>query len=242
MVDKIKGLCGDEAAQQARVPEKGVEGYSWPVWLRDSSGVENAHDSTVTVEQSGTAGYTADSIDVVETSVGSGVKKLLERLVNGVSKFFVDNAGVVRPTGLSFDGVNILSAYKEQTPFTPTVNVGGGAGVTYDRQDGYYHRIGNMVFFNAHVVLTSKGGGSGTVAIEGLPVPSNTAVNNINSLSVGDAHGLAITAGQNIAARIDNNSSTISLSLWDGVTGAGSLQDGDITNTFWIDVSGHYFV
>ena len=129
------------------------------------------------------------------------------------------------------------------TTFTPTVLVGGSeTGITYASQFGNYNRIGNIIYFNIYVTLTSKGGGSGTISLGGLPVASETSSNNNNALVVGDAAGLVITAGESLAARIDSNSSTISLKQWNATSGPSGLQDGDIGNTFHINVSGHYFV
>lgn len=59
---------------------------------------------------SNTSGYTALLVNVVETAIGSGVKKLLDLEVGGAAKFFVTNAGLMTTvnatvTALSTAGV-----------------------------------------------------------------------------------------------------------------------------------------
>ena len=61
--------------------------------LAASSGIEIARNNNLAVVQSGTAGYSADNINVTETSLGSGVKYLLERSVGGTDVFRVNNTG-----------------------------------------------------------------------------------------------------------------------------------------------------
>ncbi|MBI2741767.1 MAG: hypothetical protein HYX38_35200 [Rhodospirillales bacterium] len=50
---------------------------------------------TATIQGSGGAGYTIFDIDVTETSVGSGLKRLINAQVGGVSLFSVDNTGAI---------------------------------------------------------------------------------------------------------------------------------------------------
>lgn len=60
-----------------------------------SSGNHANISSTPTVNQSGTAGYTAILANVTETATGSGAKKLLDLQIGGASKFSVDNVAVI---------------------------------------------------------------------------------------------------------------------------------------------------
>jgi hypothetical protein len=83
-------------------------------------------------------------------------------------------------SGISFDGTNVLSNYVIGT-FTPTL-IGTVAGTTtYTAQNGYYTRIGNMVFIQAYIALTAATG-TGTLILGGLPF---TIKNQANGYPMG---------------------------------------------------------
>lgn len=70
--------------------------------------------------------------------------------------------------------VNTLDDYEEGT-FTPRIEFGGGTtGITYGVQIGTYTKIGNRVFGEVQLTLTSKGSSTGTVQIQGMPFTSGT--------------------------------------------------------------------
>jgi len=64
-----------------------------------SSGSQYALQVNPTVTQSGTAGYNGILVNVVESSTGSGLKRLLNLQVGGTSKMFVANDGSATFTG-----------------------------------------------------------------------------------------------------------------------------------------------
>jgi hypothetical protein len=64
-----------------------------------SSGVQYLQSIAPTINQSGTAGYTALLINPTETATGSGAKTLIDAQVGGASKFKVDNTGTVTSAG-----------------------------------------------------------------------------------------------------------------------------------------------
>jgi hypothetical protein len=83
-------------------------------------------------------------------------------------------------SGISFDGTNSLSNYVVGT-FTPTL-IGTVAGTTtYSAQNGYYTRIGNMVFVQAYIALTAATG-TGTLILGALPF---TIKNQANGYPMG---------------------------------------------------------
>lgn len=74
--------------------------------------------------------------------------------------------------GITFDGTHVLTKYIGSTPFTPVLNFGGSpTGITYSRQQGNYLRIGDLVYIEISLILTSKGAGAGEATITGLPLP-----------------------------------------------------------------------
>jgi hypothetical protein len=64
-----------------------------------SSGVQTWAQYAPVINQSGTAGYTVDKINVTETATGSGVKLFADWGVGGTTKFSVDTGGEVLAVG-----------------------------------------------------------------------------------------------------------------------------------------------
>ena len=74
--------------------------FSWGnVTHTNSSGVVWNTKIEPTVNQSGTAGYTASGGNVTETATGSGAKLLIDWRVNDVSQFSVSNTGSIIAAG-----------------------------------------------------------------------------------------------------------------------------------------------
>jgi hypothetical protein len=84
--------------------------------------------------------------------------------------------------GIKFGTRNAnLNDYEEGT-FTPTVIGTTTAGVgTYTAQNGYYTKIGNLVYFHIYIVVTSHTG-TGLIRVSGLPF---TAANKAQAFSIG---------------------------------------------------------
>ena len=129
----------------------------------------------------------------------------------------------------------------EEASFTPGITFGGAAvGVTYGSQVGRYTRIGERVFFNLQIVLTSKGSSTGTIAITGLPYTSNS--NNVSPCSI---RLNAVTAGLAdvmLYGIVGSSTSSVQLAKSDGSTSLTVLTDADIAGTADIYISGHYEV
>jgi hypothetical protein len=71
-------------------------------------------------------------------------------------------------TSITLSGGTALNNYTEGT-FTPTLVGGSVAGTTtYGNQQGYYTRIGNLVFVQARISL-SAATGTGDITLGGLP-------------------------------------------------------------------------
>lgn len=107
--------------------------------------------------------------------------------------------------------------------FVPVLDFGGNSvGITYNVQSGEYTQIGNLVFYEVNINLSSKGSsvGAAGVTLTGLPnaggIPSN-----LGSLSLSDFTFTAtytwatvtISSGSNIALlRQNTDASTLALS------------------------------
>jgi hypothetical protein len=73
-----------------------------------SSGIQYSHDVRPTINQSGSAGYTALLINPNITSEGTGLKTLIDAQLTGVSKFRVDNAGNITSAPLAGSGTTMV--------------------------------------------------------------------------------------------------------------------------------------
>jgi len=138
--------------------------------------------------------------------------------------------------GITFDdGTNILDTYTEATSFTPTVAFGGASvGVTYTTQTGSYTRIGNLIWFNISIVLSSKGSSTGSCTIEGLPFTTNAAASYPIRCS-----SVSFTGGRSYFLGISGGSAT-NLNVQEVGAGANFLnvQDTAVTNTSQFFLSG----
>jgi|14BtaG_2_1085337.scaffolds.fasta_scaffold05733_12 hypothetical protein len=155
--------------------------------------------------------------------------------------------------GDDFDGTNLTlsggvylggtgSANKlddvETGTFTP--NFGGASGnptVTFVNQQGYYRKVGDLVFVQVRMTLSSASGGSGSLKIDGLPfTPVADAVLSVTrlqklSINVSASGPIGILAGVNF---VYYNSNT---------TGIHSvLPTSALTNSTSINFSGCYAV
>jgi hypothetical protein len=102
----------------------------------------------------------------------------------------------------------------------------------------YYTRIGRMVYIQGYINTTSLGSVTGPVLIKGLPFTVNGAQSAARSaLSVGQAGGLAITAGYAVTGFATAGATTIDLRLWNATTGASQLTAAQFTASGFISFS-----
>lgn len=125
--------------------------------------------------------------------------------------------------------------------FVPVLAFGGSSvGITYAAQTGTYTRIGNVVFFNLTIALTSKGAQAGNATISGLPfVGDPTLV--APPLSVG-ATNLILNAGYSYFIS-DINAGTGNLEPFEigSNNSALSLNNTNFNNTTTIETGGYFF-
>jgi len=92
----------------------------------------------------------------------SGKNISAEVMVDTVNVFASDSVYIGGRTS-----TNQLDNYIEGT-FTPTISLGSGS-VGYATQDGYYTRIGNLVYCTVKIVLNAATSPAGAVTLEGFP-------------------------------------------------------------------------
>jgi hypothetical protein len=123
------------------------------------------------------------------------------------------------------------------TPFTPTLQfVGGVVGIAYAGRSGQWTRIGNRVFFELAVALSSKGSSTGNVIISGLPFTVNTFYSPLAMY----AEALTGISGGLMAMAIPG---TANINFWFSGTGVPTpLANTHLTNTSAFNISGSYLV
>jgi hypothetical protein len=133
---------------------------------------------------------------------------------------------------------NTLDDYEEGT-FTPITSGGTSAGTgTYSTQNGWYTKIGQMVYFSLRVQTTAHTG-TGDVRIGGLPFTSqNVAVGNAGFCSV-LLDSYSLTAGHVVTAAyiIPNDTK---LTMYSVATGGGATANVAIDAACTIMISGFY--
>lgn len=114
---------------------------------------------------------------------------------------------------------NTLDYYDENAnqgtsnSWTPVIAGSSTAGTqTYSIQNGRYTRIGNLVFIKCTVLLSAKDAATaGNLRITGLPFTSKNVANSYASLTISGANVLHSGAYTYCGARIDPNTTYISL-------------------------------
>jgi len=186
------------------------------------NGVASSNKQIVTIDSS-TSQLGADAVVDVANG-GTGVATL---------------TGLALGSGTSnFTGVT----YTDKTSFTPTVTIGGAStGITYASSVGRYARIGNIVFFEVQIALTSKGSLTGDVNIGNLPVtslgtPGNFFTSNCNkvTLSTGYTYLIGIAGTSSNSVKLFEQAS-------DG-SAQQIIQETNIANDSGFQLGGFYFV
>lgn len=140
---------------------------------------------------------------------------------------------------------NTLDDYEEGT-FTPTLqdqSLSDSESQTYSVQTGFYTKIGNRVFFDLSIQMSSLGSltAGDRAYIAGLPFTSDSTSNHFSSVSIyGD--GLNVTAGYSLAGTIPAGSDAIALSLWDATGGCTIGLVSEISASGRMYVTGSYQV
>jgi hypothetical protein len=143
-----------------------------------------------------------------------------------------------KSASITFDGTNVLSNYVTATSWTPEVSFAGGqTGITYSAQSGYYSRIGNIVFFQSFVALTSKGSDAGYLRLQSLPIAPS-----INSVAVTALLSNVTFTGTSIVG-YTYGTAYISFVYSGNSSETGAiLTDAECDNDLVIRCSGFYFV
>jgi len=134
---------------------------------------------------SGTAGNTLSGYTEFARFTSNGLK-----LPSGLG---IDFSAASNAAGMTSE---LLDDYEVGT-WTPSLNFSGGTtGITYTNRQGYYTKIGNIVYLQFVIVLSNKGSSTGNANVSGVPFgasitsyPNNAGVlvaeNNLSSWQLG---------------------------------------------------------
>jgi hypothetical protein len=155
--------------------------------------------------------------------------------------FDQSGAGIYLGTTSKTDA-NKLDDYEEGT-WTPEITIDNSTtGITYATKSASYIKVGKMVFVEGDISMSSKGSGSGTVKIQGLPftVYDRTGGTSLDGGSGMCAYAGGITGVFSSIGIVGVGGGTVA-ALYISTTSGGqqisNLTDSKITNTFGIRFS-----
>lgn len=158
--------------------------------LNASSGTQFACNVVPTINESGTAGYTALLINPTETATGSGTKRLIDAQVGGASRLTVDNAGLLNAVGgVQVNGVPVVTTTGNQTitgKQMTTIELGHASDTTLTRS------------------------AAGVLAVEGVDVVTTSATQTLT--------GKTLTSPRINEIRDLAGNSNIGIAPYDGLT------------------------
>ena len=155
----------------------------------------------------------------------------------GISlSYLTSNLGNIRANSINFGGTS-LSVYQEGT-FTPTLAFGGtSTGITYSVRLGSYTRIGNKVFLNIQINLTSKGTDTGNATITGLPYTVAAGVSP--DFPLGTIQDITLSKTTPIA-EFTAASTSVLIREYGSASSPVTLTDAAFANTTFLQFSGFY--
>lgn len=133
----------------------------------------------------------------------------------------------------------LLNWYEEGTATavltdgTNNATLAAGSGMVYTR-------IGRVVMVQGYIEVSNIGSVSGALRLAGLPF--NVNISARSALSVGQAGGLAITAGQSVTGFGQANTNYIRLYVWTATTGATDMTNTQLSTGGFISFSFNYVV
>lgn len=116
---------------------------------------------------------------------------LLWAQLDGVDKFAVTPSGHLTAAG-TLTGNELAITATTWSSYTPVVSGAGAA--TFSTRDGWYFKIGKLVFVQTHIALSAAGTGTGTVTIS---LPSTPYRGSANRRQYLPAYAGGIAAGTN---------------------------------------------
>lgn len=160
---------------------------------------------------------------------------------------FIDAANNQYESGLPTIVADSNVAVDIELPWTPVLlddSLSGAEGQTYAHSVGSYNRVGNKIFYQCNMAMSSLGtlgvGEGGRLG--GLPRASSSVANSHSAVSVGLGAGLNIAAVNALTGYVGVGVDFITLQKFSAVTGTANLTVGEVTAAGILIVSGWYTV
>lgn len=163
-----------------------------------------------------------------------------QQIINAIRQLMADLAafagGTVPVTsGIQFPATqvpsgnaNTLDDYEEGT-FTPSlVFTGGSTGITYSIRTGSYVKVGQLVFCQARIILTSKGSSTGQAMVS-VPFANSAIGQSYTPISVGYFQSFTGLTGA-LSGYVEFNSTDVKLTMHTA-TGISAVVETHLTNT-----------
>jgi hypothetical protein len=175
------------------------------------------------------------SLDFVTVLAGTNYTAMsLGRTTNNL--VFGQNGSGIQFTNSSALTNSVLNDY-EQGTFTPTLTFGGNSvGITYSNRQGSYTKIGNMVYFNIWINLSSKGSSTGSLWVSGMPFAMNQTLNG-STYPVTASLYAATSGPTSVFGGVYLSNCYM---YYQYASGYSNLQDSVVTNTSQIQFGGCY--
>ncbi len=190
-------------------------------------------------------------------SIGSGTALSCtdEIRVNSSNTNAIDGLGTISFGYITYSGSSVNNNVTTQTKygiqtgtyqsltFTPVLAFGGAStGITYSTQLGNYRIVGNMLFFNIHLTLTSNGSSTGNATITGLPVAAAAAPATMFYRPVFGG-GLAFNVNfTDMTGQLAGGATSMSLRQVGSGQALTNLTEANIVDTSIIGLTGFYFI
>jgi hypothetical protein len=145
---------------------------------------------------------------------------------------FANLSGITFPaTQVPSADANTLDDYEEGT-YTPFITIGGSTtGITYSVQVGHYVKVGGVCTISGYLLISSKGGLSGTTNLAGFPFTTKTLGNLYAGPATGVYGNLTGITAYGLGFDIGPSGTTGTFVFGNG-TGCTVLNGNNITNTF----------
>lgn len=183
------------------------------------------------------SGYYNKLDNIFATSMAGGPASV----DNGIGTTIMSEYGYKFPDVDRSDDPQTLDWYEEGT-WTPTLSASGGGSATYTTRQGSYTQVGNRMYIQGYLLLSSVGTLSGNLTIN-IPLIAAVGVSQLSSINFSRATGVTAAGSSVITAEVGMTAT--SMSLYGSTLGTGAfaaLTAATLSNTTEIAFSGFYEV
>ena len=125
--------------------------------------------------------------------------------------------------------------------WVPDLQFGGATtGITYGNRQGYYSKLGRVVFIQGAIQLSSKGSATGNASISGLPYVSTNV-----TLGIGESacrwYGMTSSLVAMMLEQAANSSAFTIIGATAATTGLAALTDAAFSNSSILYFNAFYF-